>query len=131
MSAFSSTLRISSSRQRKPQTKFVELIGAAHERVDDAVRSLALAASEWHLERVCRGLLLMLERSGEITLPPVKYVRHNPGELCELGPLDFQLVRRTGYEPLFNSLLEHHHYLCYEQPTSTARVASHSREAST
>jgi len=29
-------------------------------------------------DMVCRGLLLMLERAGEITLPPVKYVRHNP-----------------------------------------------------
>jgi hypothetical protein len=83
---------------------------------------------------VCRSLLVMLERAGEITLPPVKYVRHNPlakrarplpwlidttpveGELRELGPLDFQLVRRSGEEPLFNSLLEQHHYLHYEQP---------------
>jgi hypothetical protein len=29
-------------------------------------------------DMVCRGLLLMLERAGEITLPPVNYVRHNP-----------------------------------------------------
>jgi hypothetical protein len=83
---------------------------------------------------ICRGLLLMLERTGKIKLPPVKYVRHNPlamrarpvpllidstqigGELRDLGPLDFQLVRRTGDEPLFNSLLEQHHYLRYEQP---------------
>ena len=82
---------------------------------------------------VCRGLLLMLERAGQITLPPVKYVRHNPlahrarpepllidatpiqGELRDLGPLEFQLVRRTAEEPLFNSLLEQHHYLGYEQ----------------
>jgi hypothetical protein len=85
-------------------------------------------------DMVCRGLLLMLERAGEITLPPVKYVRHNPlarrarptpllidstpieGGLGELGPVQFQLVRRTGDEPLFNSLLEQHHYLRYEQP---------------
>jgi hypothetical protein len=84
-------------------------------------------------DMVCRSLLLMLERAGQIILPPVKYVRHNPlakrarpmprlidttpieGELRELGPLDFQLVRRTGDEPLFNSLLEQHHYLGYEQ----------------
>lgn len=85
-------------------------------------------------DMVCRGLLVMLERAGQITLPPVSYVRHNPlasrarpvallidntpieGELRELGPLEFQLVRRTGDEPLFNSLLEQHHYLHYEQP---------------
>src|SRR5437016_3832074 len=38
------------------------------------------------------------------------------GELSTLGQLEFQLVRRTGDEPLFNSLLEQHHYLHYEQP---------------
>jgi uncharacterized protein DUF4338 len=85
-------------------------------------------------DMICRGLLLMLERAGQITLPPVKYVRHNPlaqrarptpqlidttpiaGELSTLGQLEFQLVRRSGDEPLFNSLLEQHHYLHYEQP---------------
>src|ERR1039457_1768944 len=38
-------------------------------------------------DMVCRGMLLMLER-----------------------------VRRTVREPLFNSLMEEHHYLGYEQP---------------
>src|ERR1700689_5444553 len=75
-------------------------------------------------DMVCRGLLLMLDRAGEIRLPPVSYVRHNPlarrarptpllidstpieAGLSELGPVEFQLVRRTGDEPLFNSLLE-------------------------
>jgi hypothetical protein len=84
-------------------------------------------------DMVCRGLLLRLERTGQITLPPVSYVRHNPlarrsrpaprlvdrtpieEELCDLGPVEFQLVRRTADEPLFNSLLEQHHYLRYEQ----------------
>jgi Domain of unknown function (DUF4338) len=85
-------------------------------------------------DMICRGLLLMLERACQITLPPLKFVRHNPlakrarpapvlvdstpieGELRELGQLEFQLVRRTGDEPLFNSLLEQYHYLHYEQP---------------
>jgi hypothetical protein len=85
-------------------------------------------------DMVCRGLLLMLERAGEIALPPVSYVRHNPlthrarpepvlidttpieGRLCNLQPLEFEQVRRTGGEPLFNSLMEQHHYLGYEQP---------------
>jgi hypothetical protein len=85
-------------------------------------------------DMVCRGLLLMLERAGEIVLPPVSYVRHNPlahraqpapmlldqtlmeTKLKDLGPIEFQQVRRTADEPLFNSLMEHHHYLGYEQP---------------
>jgi hypothetical protein len=83
---------------------------------------------------VCRGLLLMLHRAGRITLPPVDYVRHNPlayrakpgpvwidatpieSRLRDLQPLEFQPVRRSAEEPLFNSLMEQHHYLGYEQP---------------
>lgn len=85
-------------------------------------------------DMVCRGLLLMLERAGHIELPPVSYVRHNPlakrarpapvlidttpieGRLSELRPLEFVQVRRTADESLFNSLMEEHHYLGYEQP---------------
>jgi hypothetical protein len=85
-------------------------------------------------DMVCRGLLLMLERTGQITLPPVAYVRHNPlakrarpapvwvdrtpieGRLRDIQPIEFQQVRRTAEESLFNSLLEEHHYLGYEQP---------------
>ncbi len=85
-------------------------------------------------DMVCRGLLLMLERAGQISLPPVSYVRHNPlahrarpdtaridrtpieDSLRELQPLEFAQVRRTIDEPLFNSLMEEHHYLGYEQP---------------
>jgi hypothetical protein len=85
-------------------------------------------------DMVCRGLLLMLDRAGQIKLPPVSYVRHNPlahrarpepvqidttpieGPLRNLQPLEFELVRRTGKERLWNSLLEQHHYLGYEQP---------------
>jgi len=36
--------------------------------------------------------------------------------LGNLQPLEFLQVRRTGDEPLFNSLMEQHHYLKYEQP---------------
>jgi hypothetical protein len=85
-------------------------------------------------DMVCRGLLLMLERAGQITLPPVAYVRHNPlakrarpapvlidntrieCRLRDVQPLEFQQVRRTCDESLFNSLMEEHHYLGYEQP---------------
>jgi hypothetical protein len=85
-------------------------------------------------DMVCRGMLLMLERAGQISLPPVSYVRHNPlahrirpepvsidttpieDRLHNLQPLAFEQVRRTGTERLFNSLMEQHHYLGYEQP---------------
>ena len=85
-------------------------------------------------DMVCRGLLLMLHRAGQIALPPVSYMRHNPlakrarpaplridrtpieGRLRDLPSIEFQQVRRTAEEPLFNSLIEEHHYLGYEQP---------------
>ena len=84
---------------------------------------------------VCRGLLLKLERAGQIELPPVR--RQIRGQcrtgrprpeavlidttplampLQALGAIEIQLVRRTADEPLFNSLMESHHYLGYEQP---------------
>ena len=85
-------------------------------------------------DMVCRGLLLMLHRAGEIELPPIRFKTLNPfvrrttpapmlidttpitGALKQLRPIELQQVRRTGDEPLFNSLMEQHHYLRYEQP---------------
>jgi len=120
---------------------FIRQLIAAH---PDASRrklsSKLCAAWEWNQangaprDMVCRGLLLMLDRAGEIELPPVRFTPRNPlarrerpkpvlldetpmtGLLREMGPLQFQPVRRTAEEPLFNSLMEHHHYLGYEQP---------------
>jgi hypothetical protein len=74
----------------------------------------------------------MLERGGAIELPPVRghfpkrsEQRPEPlvpdnrpvrGLLIDLGVLEFQQVRRTPQEALFNSLLEQYHYLRYTQP---------------
>ena len=85
-------------------------------------------------DMVCRGMLLMLERAGQIALPAVSYIRHNPlaqrprpepvpidttpleDALRNLQPIELEQVRRTWQEPLFNSLMEQHHYLGYQQP---------------
>ena len=85
-------------------------------------------------DMVCRGLLLLLHRAGEIELPPIRFRTLNPfvrreppapmlidttpiiGALRELRPVAVQQVRRTADEPLFNSLMEQYHYLNYEQP---------------
>src|SRR3954470_23257275 len=85
-------------------------------------------------DMVCRGLLLMLHRAGAIELPAVRQIPLNPfqrrqrppvvpvdrtplaGPLSQIRPIELQQVRRTAEEPLFNSLIEHHHYLGYEQP---------------
>jgi len=76
----------------------------------------------------------MLHRAGEIELPPVRQVSRNPfvdrgrpspvlldttpilGLLSGLQPIELEPVRRSGDEPLFNSLMEQYHYLGYEQP---------------
>ncbi|MBV9309049.1 MAG: DUF4338 domain-containing protein [Acidobacteriaceae bacterium] len=85
-------------------------------------------------DMVCRGLLLLLDRAGEIQLPPkrrgllphsAEYERPEPvvpdnrpvgGPLHRLLPLQFQQVRRSAQEPLFDSLVEQYHYLRYQQP---------------
>ncbi|MGA2186352.1 MAG: DUF4338 domain-containing protein [Bryobacteraceae bacterium] len=85
-------------------------------------------------DMVCRGLLLLLHRAGEIELPQVRFTPRNPftrrtapppvlidttpltGVLSQIQPIELQQVRRTGDEPLCNSLIEHYHYLGYEQP---------------
>src|SRR5271156_4329851 len=64
-------------------------------------------------DMVCRGLLPMLHRAGEIELPPIRFKTLNPfvlrvtpapmlvdttpiaGALKELRPIDLQQVRRT------------------------------------
>ena len=85
-------------------------------------------------DMVCRGLLLMLHRAGQIELPPVKRVVRNriaerarparvlveertlQGSLGDLQPLEFVQVRRTPEEALFHGLLDQHHYLGYQRP---------------
>jgi hypothetical protein len=85
-------------------------------------------------DMVCRGLLLLLHRAGEIELPPIRFRTLNPfvrreppalvlidttpiiGALSELRPIAIHQVRRTTDEPVFNSLMEQYHYLSYEQP---------------
>jgi hypothetical protein len=84
-------------------------------------------------DMVCRGLLLMFHRAGLLELPAarpmanrrVTRARPEPvavdtgplvATLRELASLEFQQVRRTPQEQLFNSLIEQYHYLGYEQP---------------
>ena len=118
-----------------------ELIATNPEAGRCAISRLLCEAWNWKqpngalCDQICRGLLLTLERAGEIKLPPVRFrPARNPlaerrppelvvadkrpvcGPLSRLFPLEFQLVRRSRDEPLFNSLIEQYHYLGYEQP---------------
>jgi hypothetical protein len=83
---------------------------------------------------VCRGLLLALFRANHIVLPKARTILANPPvrqhkpksvevdrtpvrcRLSELGPLSFLQVRRRPEEPLFDGLIEMHHFLGYVRP---------------
>ena len=85
-------------------------------------------------DMVCRGLMLGLHRAGHIRLPEKKSHPKNPfvdrkkpgkekidqspvnGRLSQIKPLKYEQVRRTPAEKLFNSLIEHYHYLGYCHP---------------
>jgi hypothetical protein len=87
---------------------------------------------------VCRGLLLGLERAGQLELPAVRHVHRNPPTrrtvkvggtvpapldttrldvpLGMIRPLEFRQVRRGPEEPLFNHLIAEYHPLGYTRP---------------
>jgi len=85
-------------------------------------------------DMIARGYMLALHRQGHITLPARKQTPNNPflnrkkpakteidqtpvtAGLNELKPIDIALVKNTPNEALFNSLIEHHHYLGYCHP---------------
>jgi hypothetical protein len=120
---------------------FIRAFIAAHPNASRR-RLSALLCEAWQWKQangapcdmICRGLLLMLHRAGEIELPAVRQTSLNPfvrrerpqpplidrtplsASLGQLGLIEVTQVRRTEQEPLFNSLIEHHHYLGYEQP---------------
>ena len=83
-------------------------------------------------DMACRELLLTLKRKNLISLPPrlisahndkrnrsipVVEIEHTPlqGKPSEFQPVNLQLVRNTTLEPLYNSLVQQHHYLGYRQ----------------
>ena len=61
-----------------------ELIGAHPGASRRTLSKKLCEAWEWRQpngalrDMVCRGMLLMLDRAGQIALPPVSYLRHNP-----------------------------------------------------
>ncbi len=86
-------------------------------------------------DMVCRSLMLELHRAGLIKLPPRRMNPSNPlakgrrrptrievdttpveTSLSEVRPLEFQQVRRSPEEGLYNSLIDQYHYLGYTQP---------------
>ena len=83
-------------------------------------------------DMACREILLTLYSKGLINLPPGKHDGRNlkrnrsipiveilqsplEGKLSALPAVKLTLVRNTNLEPLYNSLLQQHHYLGYRQ----------------
>lgn len=85
-------------------------------------------------DMIARGFMLDLHRKGYITLPDQKRRPSNPflnrtrpakmevdqtpvsTDLGRIRPVEIQPVKNTPQEKLFNSLIEHHHYLGYCHP---------------
>ena len=80
----------------------------------------------------CREVLLTLKRKGLLRLPPRKNSAYNEKRnrfipivtidqtpitcnLSDLPPIELKSVRNTKLEPLYNSLIQEHHYLGYRQ----------------
>ena len=83
-------------------------------------------------DMACREILLTLHRNGLLDLPPGKHDGRNlkrnrsipivltdqsaiQGNLSDLPTVQLKLVRNTPLEPLYNSLVQQHHYLSYRQ----------------
>ena len=84
-------------------------------------------------DMLCRSLLLHLNRSGYITLPPIKFRPNNPlanrkrpqkitinttpiSAIPAHKTIMVRQVRRTADEGLYNSLIDQYHYLGYVYP---------------
>ncbi len=130
-------------RGRTATTQDVEFINKLiADNPDDSRRALSIKiCRQWNWvqpngalrDMVCRGFMLALHRAGYIRLPPPR-IRVNPSiyhkkpqkvevddtpiesTLKHVMPLEFRQVRRTRFEPVFNSLIEQYHYLGYCQP---------------
>lgn len=122
------------------EVEFIRQLIAAHPGVSRRQLSLKLCESwAWRQangtlrDGVCRGLLLMLNRAGQIALPAARWEAHpvrrkrpslerdfqvTPFDvpLSAIRPLEFRQVRRTPEEAFFNGLLEQYHPLGYIQP---------------
>ena len=83
-------------------------------------------------DMACREILLTLKRKGFISLPPGYHNGNNKlrnrsipvvetdqialhGKPSQFPPVQLQPVRNTSFEPLYNSLIQEHHYLGYRQ----------------
>jgi hypothetical protein len=83
-------------------------------------------------DMACREILVTLHRKGLIDLPAGKHDGRNhkrnlsiplvqidrtplEGKLSNLPSVKLKLVRNTSLEPLYNSLIQQHHYLGYRQ----------------
>jgi len=127
------------------EVEFIRQLIASNPGINRRQLSLKLCeAWQWKQDNgaprdmVCRGMLLGLERAGQLELPAVRHVHRNQstrrsvkegeaasvtldttlvdGPLGGIRPLEFRQVRRGPEEPLFNYLIAQYHPLGYTQP---------------
>jgi hypothetical protein len=123
------------------EISFIRSLIAANPKATRRRLSLALCeAWSWRqpngqlCDAICRGLLLVLHRRGDIQLPAARehgsihtvhrsrpapvLVDQSPliAALKDLLPLTITQVRRTSLEPLYDGLIEQFHYLHYCHP---------------
>lgn len=128
-------------RVTPPAVRFIRELIAEHPEASRRRLSILLCeAWDWRQangqlrDMVCRSLMLELHRAGHIELPAVRCrppnnaiararvawegVDRTPieGSLDDLGALELRLVRRTEDEPVFDGLVQEHHYLGYARP---------------
>ena len=120
------------------QVAFIRQLVAAHPGASRRALSIELCRT-WGwvqpngelCDALARGLLLALQRAGQIALPAPRMVipraRRAPApvevdatplvaRLRAIAPLEIRQVRRTPEEALVNGLVAQHHYLGYTQP---------------
>ncbi len=123
----------------QPDLEFIQATVSAHwDKSRTQISKILCEKWNWfqpngrHKDMACREILLTLHRNGLLDLPSGKHdgrnlkrnrsvpvveisqasVREN---LSSLPPINLRLARNTPIEPLYNSLIQQHHYLGYKQ----------------
>jgi len=123
----------------QPELEFIQVIVNAHwDKGRTQISKILCQKWNWFQpngrpkDMACREILLTLHRNGLLDLPPGKHDGRNlkrnrsipivltdqsaiQGKLSALPTVQLKLVRNTPLEPLYNSLVQQHHYLGYRQ----------------
>ncbi len=123
----------------QPDLEFIQATVSAHwDKGRTQISKILCEKWNWfqpngrHKDMACREILLTLHRNGLLDLPSGKHDGRNlkrnrsvpvveisqasvKEKLSNLPPITLRLARNTPIEPLYNSLVQQHHYLGYRQ----------------